>query len=149
MELSQSTPARFRQRNPRSSSASLSYPCSSRQSITARNSSRVFTIDTGDHFSLLITRHLFDSNKRHKHRMLLRSLTFAQKQKLTNTLFWTCAAGSVIVVALPSILPCPAIKSQKAGLVYAEDGKTIQSQPQQADTRQVLISSTHAKQREP
>lgn len=72
--------------------------------------------------------------------MFSRNLTFAQKQKLTNTLFWTCAIGSILVVALPSLLPCPAIKAKKGGLVYAEDGKSTQK-AQHVDAREVVVSS--------
>lgn len=77
--------------------------------------------------------------------MLPRSLTFAQKQRLTNSLFWTCAGAAVFVVALPSFLPCPAIKSQKAGVVYADDDQSNVAPSKGKDTRQVLISPRVAK----
>lgn len=74
--------------------------------------------------------------------MFPRSLTHAQRQKLTNSLFWTCAVGAIFTVALPSILPCPAIKSRQSGLVYA-DGQESDSQKRDGtacrDTRTVLI----------
>lgn len=74
--------------------------------------------------------------------MIPRSLTYAQKQKLTNALFWTCAAGAIFTVALPSFLPCPVIKTAKAGLVYAEDGTQIEPVAKhKRDSRQVLIAA--------
>lgn len=74
--------------------------------------------------------------------MIPRSLTYAQKQKLTNALFWTCALGAVFTVALPSFLPCPVIKTTKAGLVYAEDGTQMKPDTKhKRDERQVLITA--------
>jgi hypothetical protein len=70
--------------------------------------------------------------------MFGRTLTYAQKQKLTNSLFYTVAAGAIITVALPSLLPCP-VKSTKnvAGMVYAEDGP--QQKGAKKDRRQIKI----------
>lgn len=54
--------------------------------------------------------------------MWTKSLTYAQKQKLTTTLFYSVAVGAVAVVAIPNILPCPAVdRTRTAGRVYADE----------------------------
>lgn len=53
------------------------------------------------------------------------ALTYAQRQKVTNALFWTCAIAAVLVVGAPNWLPCPARPGgTPAGFVYAEHGDT-------------------------
>lgn len=72
--------------------------------------------------------------------MISRSLTFAQKQKITNSLFWTVAIGAVFTVALPSLLPCPAMdKSRKAGTVYAEGDEREGSNTKEDNVRRKVI----------
>lgn len=71
--------------------------------------------------------------------MFRRPLTMNQKQRITNTLFWTVAAGAVATVALPSILPCPALdRNRQANSVYSDDEQAVHCT--QRDDRTVVIT---------
>ncbi|ODQ50078.1 hypothetical protein SAICODRAFT_10137 [Saitoella complicata NRRL Y-17804] len=47
--------------------------------------------------------------------MFTRSLNYRQRSRLTASLFGTTALLAFLVVAAPSILPCPARKVQRTG----------------------------------
>ncbi|BFZ54927.1 hypothetical protein PYCC9005_001964 [Savitreella phatthalungensis] len=75
-----------------------------------------------------------------------RSLTYAQKQRLTNSLFWTVALSTVVVVALPSILPCPARQTRPAGFAFYTESKDGEQESTDAkvDKRKVIVKQSSA-----
>ncbi|KAK9761553.1 hypothetical protein K7432_013469 [Basidiobolus ranarum] len=53
----------------------------------------------------------------------MRTLSYAQRQRITSYLFFSVAAGSVFTVAAPTILPCPASDRMQ---MYAEEEQMIE-----------------------
>jgi hypothetical protein len=52
---------------------------------------------------------------------MFRTLTYAQKQRVTTNLFWAVGFGCVFTVAAPTLFPCPVVSSP-----YNQDDKMKQ-----------------------
>ncbi|ORY06609.1 hypothetical protein K493DRAFT_310543 [Basidiobolus meristosporus CBS 931.73] len=53
----------------------------------------------------------------------MRTLSYAQRQRITSYLFFSVAVGSVFTVAAPTVLPCPASDRMH---MYAEEEQMVE-----------------------
>ncbi|KAK9766625.1 hypothetical protein K7432_004166 [Basidiobolus ranarum] len=64
----------------------------------------------------------------------MRTLSCAQRQRITSYLFFSVAVGSVFTVAAPTVLPCPASDRMH---MYAEEEQMVEV------PKSSIVSSIH------